>query len=101
MPPLDRNRSGTIFAEGAAALVIEAMSERPNAGQIRGDLGGADTNNAYHTAPDKEGGDRALKCRALEGRVASRNRLRERPRHGDAHDVTGAGVESGSGLARL
>jgi len=56
--PFDRRRSGTIFGEGAAALVVETLA----AAQARGAeplaevLGYGVNNNAYHmTAPDKGG----------------------------------------------
>jgi 3-oxoacyl-[acyl-carrier-protein] synthase II len=68
--PFDKRRSGTIFGEGAAMLVLE---EREHA-QARGApilaelLGYAVNNNAYHlTAPDK--GGEGLR-HALEGALA-------------------------------
>ncbi|MHC5055266.1 MAG: beta-ketoacyl-[acyl-carrier-protein] synthase family protein [Planctomycetota bacterium] len=55
--PFDRRRDGTLFSEGAGAIVIE--SERAAAERGRGALaevlGGALTNDGYHmTAPEKE-----------------------------------------------
>jgi len=56
--PFDARRSGTLFGEGSAALVLEDLEHA----QARGAtifaevLGYAVNNNAYHlTAPDKEG----------------------------------------------
>ncbi|HEY3377130.1 MAG TPA: beta-ketoacyl-[acyl-carrier-protein] synthase family protein [Armatimonadota bacterium] len=56
--PFDRRRNGTLFGEGAGALVLESLEHA----QARGVtiyaevLGYAVNNNAYHlTAPDKEG----------------------------------------------
>lgn len=56
--PFDKNRSGTIFGEGAAILVLETWeeAERRNAKVYAEVLGWAVNNNAHHlTAPDKEG----------------------------------------------
>ncbi len=56
--PFDKNRSGTIFGEGAAVLVLEtwASAERRNAKVYAEVAGWAVNNNAYHlTAPDKGG----------------------------------------------
>jgi len=55
--PFDRRRDGTLFSEGAGALVVEserAAAER-GATLLAEVLGGALTNDAYHmTAPEKE-----------------------------------------------
>jgi len=55
--PFDRRRDGTIFSEGAGALVVEserAAAER-GAKALAEVLGSALTNDAYHmTAPEKE-----------------------------------------------
>jgi 3-oxoacyl-(acyl-carrier-protein) synthase len=73
--PFDKNRSGTIFGEGAGAMVLEAKSHaRTRALEPRVELAGHHTNNnAFHlTAPDKDGASivRAM-MRALEdARVA-------------------------------
>jgi 3-oxoacyl-(acyl-carrier-protein) synthase len=56
--PFDRNRSGTVFSEGAAAVIIESDAHAAGRGALAHAeiLGYADTNNAYHlTAPDKDG----------------------------------------------
>ncbi len=56
--PFDVRRSGTIFGEGAAALVLEdADHAQARGATILGEvLGYAVNNNAYHlTAPDKDG----------------------------------------------
>lgn len=56
--PFDKNRSGTLFGEGAAMLVLEtesSMRER-GAAPIAEFLGWSVNSNAYHlTAPDKDG----------------------------------------------
>lgn len=56
--PFDARRSGTIFGEGAAALVLEDMDHAIARGAtiLAEVLGCAINNNTYHlTAPDKEG----------------------------------------------
>jgi 3-oxoacyl-(acyl-carrier-protein) synthase len=56
--PFDARRSGTLFGEGSAALVLEELEHaRARGATILGEvLGCAVNNNAYHlTAPDKEG----------------------------------------------
>ena len=68
--PFDRNRSGTIFGEGAGGMILETEAHAKARGaQSRVELAGHHTNNnAFHlTAPDKEGAAivRAMK-RALE-----------------------------------
>ena len=67
--PFDRRRDGTLFSEGAGAIMIEserAAAER-GAPALAEVLGGALTNDAYHmTAPEKEArGIRALISGAL------------------------------------
>ncbi len=68
--PFDKNRSGTIFGEGAGAIVLETKSHARSRGrEARVELAGHHTNNnAFHlTAPDKDGSSivRAM-MRALE-----------------------------------
>ncbi len=56
--PFDVRRSGTIFGEGAAILVLESLEEAQRRGAtVHAEiLGHGLNNNAYHlTAPDKEG----------------------------------------------
>ena len=56
--PFDKNRKGTIFAEGAGALVLEAKESACERGAdiYATVLGHAMNNDAYHmTAPDKSG----------------------------------------------
>ena len=56
--PFDVRRSGTLFGEGAGALVLEELEHaRARGAHIYGEvLGYAVNNNGYHlTAPDKEG----------------------------------------------
>ncbi len=56
--PFDKNRSGTIFGEGAGMVVLEELEHAQNRGaRICAEvLGYALNNNAYHlTAPDKGG----------------------------------------------
>ncbi|HVF09204.1 MAG TPA: beta-ketoacyl-[acyl-carrier-protein] synthase family protein, partial [Abditibacteriaceae bacterium] len=67
--PFDKNRTGTIFGEGAGVLVLETWSsaQRRDAKVYAEVAGWAVNNNAYHlTAPDKEGaGLRAVMQAAL------------------------------------
>jgi 3-oxoacyl-(acyl-carrier-protein) synthase len=54
--PFSANRSGTLFGEGAAALVLESLEHAVARGAepLAEVLGSWQTNNAYHlTAPDK------------------------------------------------
>jgi len=56
--PFDRNRSQTIFGEGAAVVVLEELDgARARGANVRAEvLGHGMNNNAYHlTAPDREG----------------------------------------------
>lgn len=93
--PFDRNRSGTIFSEGAAALVLETADHAMARGaRIRAEvLGHADTNNAYHlTAPDKGGeGIRLAIERALAASGIAPEEVAYVNAHGTAtlyHDAT-------------
>lgn len=56
--PFDKNRSGTIFSEGAGVLLLEseAHARRRDAEPLAEVAGAGTNNNAYHmTHPDKEG----------------------------------------------
>jgi len=56
--PFDKNRKGTLFAEGAGALVLESLESAGRRGAtVHAEvLGHAMNNDAYHmTAPDKSG----------------------------------------------
>ena len=64
--PFDRNRDGTIFSEGAGALVIEELEQaRQRGATIYAEvIGHGLNNNAYHmTAPAKEGAGSAAVMR--------------------------------------
>ncbi|MBW3634914.1 MAG: beta-ketoacyl-[acyl-carrier-protein] synthase family protein [Armatimonadetes bacterium] len=67
--PFDKNRSGTLFGEGGAMLVLETENsmKRRRAAPIAEFLGWSVNSNAYHlTAPDKDGaGLAAVMARAL------------------------------------
>jgi len=68
--PFDKNRSGTIFGEGAAAMVLEPKPlAKARGAEPRVEIAGHHSNNnAFHlTAPDKDGASivRAM-MRALE-----------------------------------
>ncbi len=67
--PFDKNRSGTLFGEGAAMLILETQSsmEKRGATPLAEFLGWSVNSNAYHlTAPDKDGaGLAAVMRRAL------------------------------------
>lgn len=73
--PFDKDRAGTIFSEGAGALILESMTHaKARQAPIHAEvLGGWMNNNAFHlTAPAKEGAGSAMVMkRALEeARVA-------------------------------
>lgn len=56
--PFDKNRKGTLFSEGAGALVLESLESATRRGaRVHAEvLGHAMNNDAYHmTAPDKTG----------------------------------------------
>ncbi len=77
--PFDKNRSGTLFGEGGAMLVIEteASMKRRGAAPIAEFLGWSVNSNAYHlTAPDKDGaGLAAVMSRALQNAQVSPERV--------------------------
>lgn len=88
--PFSANRSGTLFGEGAAVLVLEDMEHA----RARGArcyctvLGGCQNNNAYHlTAPDEGGAGMA---RVLQGAIENASISPERVSHINAH---GTGTE--------
>lgn len=61
--PFDKNRAGTIFSEGAGALILEDMSHaKERQAEIHAEvLGGWMNNNAFHlTAPAKLGAGSAM-----------------------------------------
>jgi len=65
--PFDKNRAGTIFSEGAGALLLETEdSARARGARIYAEVAGAGlNNNAFHiTAPAKEGAGSAAVMRA-------------------------------------
>ena len=68
--PFDRNRSGTIFGEGGAMLILETQSSmrKRGAAPLAEFLGWSVNSNAYHlTAPDKDGaGLASVMRRALQ-----------------------------------
>ena len=68
--PFDKNRDGTLFSEGAGALLLESEeSARARGAPVYAELAGyALNNNAFHmTAPAREGaGTAAVLRRALE-----------------------------------
>ena len=68
--PFDKERAGTIFSEGAGALILESMTHaRARQAPIHAEvLGGWMNNNAFHlTAPAREGAGSAMVMkRALE-----------------------------------
>ncbi len=68
--PFDKNRAGTIFSEGAGAIVVEDLAHAKARGAtiLAEVLGHALNNNAYHmTAPAKEGaGTAAVMAAALQ-----------------------------------
>jgi len=93
--PFDRARSGTIFSEGAAAVIVESHDHAAARGaEARAAvLGHADTNNAYHlTAPDKNGeGIRLAVERALANAGVRPDEIDYINAHGTAtlyHDAT-------------
>ncbi|MFW5893505.1 MAG: beta-ketoacyl-[acyl-carrier-protein] synthase family protein [Verrucomicrobiota bacterium] len=95
MRPFDANRSGTIFSEGAAAMLLERRD--PNADDLRRPLiaGAAVNNNAFHmTAPPKEAeGSRRVMAAALQDAGFSPEAIDHASAHATAtaaNDVTEA-----------
>ena len=93
--PFDLNRSGTIFGEGAGALVLEDYdTAKTRNAKIYGEvLGYSINNNSYHlTAPDKEGiGIIVLLERAFNDAEISKDKVNYINAHGTAtayFDVT-------------
>ena len=94
MRPFDAKRSGTIFSEGAAAMLLELPA--PAAAPPLGILAGAATNNnAFHmTAPAKEGeGSRRVMAAAIADAGLPRDAIEHVCAHATstrANDVTEA-----------
>jgi len=93
--PFDARRDGTLFGEGAAAIVLEEYDRaRQRGASIYGEmLGYWQNNNAYHmTAPDKEGeGMVRVLARALEDAGVGPQELDYINAHGTGtkyHDAT-------------
>ncbi len=74
--PFNKERTGTLFSEGAAAVLISRV-ESDNNSRIGKLLGGATNNNAYHmTAPCKEAeGSRRVMAEALRASGVSADQL--------------------------
>lgn len=83
--PFDRRRDGTLFSEGAGALVVESLDHARARGVpiLAEYLGGALNNNAFHmTAPDKAGEGMAA---AMRDALAEAGRAPETVDHVNAH----------------
>ena len=83
--PFDKNRKGTLFAEGAGALVIESRewAEKRGAKIYAAVLGHAMNNDAFHmTAPDKTG--RGI-IAVMRGALADAQTDRDAVDHVNAH----------------
>ncbi|PQV62976.1 3-oxoacyl-[acyl-carrier-protein] synthase II/nodulation protein E [Abditibacterium utsteinense] len=84
--PFDKNRSGTLFGEGGAMLVLETQTSMEKRGAIplAEFLGWSVNSNAYHlTAPDKDGaGLAAVMRRALENARLDSQKIRYVNAHG-------------------
>ncbi|MFW6157134.1 MAG: beta-ketoacyl-[acyl-carrier-protein] synthase family protein [Armatimonadota bacterium] len=75
--PFSADRSGTLFGEGAAAIVIEEIehARARNAQPLAEVLGWAENNNAYHlTAPDQGGAGmtRVVRDAVADARIDAR-----------------------------
>ena len=93
--PFDKNRSGTLFSEGAGVIVVEDMEHaRRRGAAIHAELTGwAYNNNAHHmTAPAKEGaGSAAVMADALARGNVSPDSIQHVNTHGTGtkyNDVT-------------
>lgn len=93
--PFDKNRSGTIFSEGAGAVILERLNHaRIRDASIFGEmLGGWSNNNAFHlTAPSKLGAGSAMVMkRALEESRTNPEEINHVDAHGTGtkhNDVT-------------
>ncbi|MFO7869981.1 MAG: beta-ketoacyl-[acyl-carrier-protein] synthase family protein [Kiritimatiellia bacterium] len=93
--PFDADRSGTLFSEGAGAVLVEDMESAVTKGSdIMAELAGwATGNNAYHmTAPAREGeGSRLVMTGALEKAGISAGEIDHVNAHGTGtrpNDVT-------------
>lgn len=68
--PFDKRRNGTIFSEGAGAIVLESLeSARKRGAEILAEFGGFwMNNNAYHMAHPDKGGEGVIRAmrKALE-----------------------------------
>jgi 3-oxoacyl-(acyl-carrier-protein) synthase len=90
--PFDANRSGTIFSEGAAALLVAHADDGPGLATL---AGAATNNNAFHmTAPAKEAdGSRRVMQAALESAGMSADEIDHICAHAtstSANDITEA-----------
>jgi 3-oxoacyl-(acyl-carrier-protein) synthase len=83
--PFDKERSGTIFGEGAGAIILETEAHAAARGRsVAVELAGCHTNNnAFHlTAPDKDG---AALVRAMRSALEDAGVAPEQVDHLNAH----------------